>query len=241
MTNPTMLHSLANPALRARYEAAGFGGRVGWGERPAVLVIDMATAWTDTSEELGSDLSGVLDAIVQILEVARRKAVPIVFTTMAYDAALREAGPVALKKTPHLAKMIRGSARVQLAPQLDRRPHEVLIEKPRASAFAGTNLRAMLIGDLVDTVIVVGCSTSGCIRATSESAFNENLHVIVPAEAVGDRSHTAHEASLFDLDQRYGDVVPLAEVIEHLESLQDAPGVPAGSGSGPDDQTRGTR
>ncbi len=229
MTDPTTLHSLANPALRARYEAAGFGGRVGWGERPALLVIDMAAAWTDTTEELGSDLAGVLDAIVRILEVTRRKSLPVYFTTMAYDPALREAGRVALKKTPHLAKMIRGSARVQLAPQLDRRPTEVFIEKPRASAFAGTNLRAMLIDDVVDTVIIVGCSTSGCIRATCDSAFNENLHVIVPAEAVGDRSYTAHEASLFDIDQRYGDVVPLVDVISHLESVPDAPRVTASS------------
>jgi nicotinamidase-related amidase len=216
------VHGFQNTKLREQYEAAGFGGRVGWGDRPAVLVIDMARAWTDQSEQLGSDLSKVLTNIVRILAVARDKGLPIYFTTMAFDAAMREAGAVALKKTPHLVKMIRGSDRVQLARELERRPDEPLIEKPRASAFAGTHLTAMLNSDRVDTIVVVGCSTSGCIRATSESGFNENLRVIVPAEAVGDRSRTAHDASLFDIDARYGDVVPVEEVLAHLNSISNA-------------------
>ncbi len=96
------------------------------------------------------------------------------------------------------------------------RPTEPLIEKPRASAFFGTHLLDMLISERVDTLIVTGCSTSGCIRATCESGFNYNFHVIVPREAVGDRSASAHEANLFDIDARYADVVPLAAALEHL-------------------------
>jgi nicotinamidase-related amidase len=214
-------HSHDNPALREQYRKAGFGGRVGWGERPAVLVIDMARAWTHRDEQLGSDLSGVLDNIKTLLAVARRKGLPIYFTTMAYDAALREAGEVALKKLPHLTRMVRGSERVQLEPSLGRREHEPLIEKPRASAFRSTNLLAELISERVDTTIIVGCSTSGCIRATAESAFDLNFHAIVPREAVGDRSPSAHAATLFDIDMRMADVMPLAEVLEHLESLPD--------------------
>jgi maleamate amidohydrolase len=214
-------HSHDNPALREQYHKAGFGGRVGWGERPAVLVIDMAGAWTHTDEQLGSDLSSVLGNIKMLLAVARRKAVPIYFTTMAYDPALREAGEVALRKLPHLAKMIRGSERVQLEPSLERREDEPLIEKPRASAFRNTNLLSELISERVDTTIIVGCSTSGCIRATAESAFDLNFHAIVPREAVGDRSPSAHAATLFDIDMRMADVMPLAQVIEHLETLPD--------------------
>ena len=115
--------------------------------------------------------------------------------------------------------MLRGSERVQLAPALARQPNEPLIEKPRASAFFGTNLLAMLLSARVDTVIVTGCSTSGCIRATCESAHNYNFHVIVPAEAVGDRSASAHQANLFDIDARYGDAVPLKQVLEKLSSM----------------------
>jgi maleamate amidohydrolase len=218
----TYAHSHDNPALREQYRRAGFGGRVGWGERPALLVIDMAGAWTHTDEQLGSDLSSVLEHIKTLLAVARRKGLPIYFTTMAYDPALREVGEVARRKLPHLEHMIRGSARVQLEPSLERRETEPLIEKPRASAFRSTNLLSELISERVDTTIVVGCSTSGCIRATCESAFDLNFHTIVPREAVGDRSPSAHAASLFDIDMRLADVMPLGEVLAHLEALPDS-------------------
>jgi maleamate amidohydrolase len=213
-------HSLSNPELREQYLAAGFAGRVGWGQRPALLVIDMAGAWTTPSEQIGSDLSQVVAQIKRVLDVAReRTAVPIFFTTMAYDAGLKEIGNVVRRKTPHTEFMIRGSDRVQLIPDLQRRVDEPLIEKPRASAFFSTNLLSMLISEGVDTTVIVGCSTSGCIRATAESAFNHNFHVIVPKEAVGDRSWSAHEAALFDIDARLGDVMPVDEVLAHLREL----------------------
>jgi maleamate amidohydrolase len=213
-----MEHSLSNPALRRQYDLAGFGGRVGWGSRPALLVIDMAGAWTSPGEQLGSDLSGVMRSILELLPIARRQRIPIYFTTMAYGTP-EEAGDVVCRKLPHTRNMLRGSKRVELAPELHRQPYEPLIEKPRASAFFATNLLALLIAARVDTVIVTGCSTSGCIRGTCESAHNYNFRVIVPREAVGDRSASAHEANLFDIDARYADVVPLQEVREHLASL----------------------
>ncbi len=213
-----MPHNFSNDALRHQYDAAGFAGRVGWGNRPALLVIDMAKAWTDPSERLGSDLSGVMQAIVELLRAARASQMPIYFTTMAYGSAA-EIGSVVSRKLPHLDQMTRGSDRVALAPALERRANEPLIEKPRASAFFGTHLLDMLISERVDTVVVSGCSTSGCIRATCESAFNYNFHVIVPREAVGDRSASAHEANLFDIDARYADVMPLADVLSELTTL----------------------
>jgi maleamate amidohydrolase len=211
-------HSLSNQALREQYLAAGFAGRVGWGARPAILVIDMAGAWTTPSEQIGSDLRTVVAQIKRILDVARERGdIPIFFTTMAYDAELKEIGNVVRRKTPHAELMIRGSDRVKLIPELERRPGEPLIEKPRASAFFSTNLLSMLISERVDTTIIVGCSTSGCIRATAESAFNDNFHVIVPAQAVGDRSWSAHESALFDIDARLGDVMPVDDVLAHLQ------------------------
>jgi nicotinamidase-related amidase len=216
------VHDLGNTAVRDQYEAAGFAGRVGWGERPAVLVIDMAKAWADPSEMLGSDLSPVLAAILRVLDSARGVELPIFFTTMAYDPELVEVGHVVQAKTPHSRLMIRGSERVQLLDALERRPNEPLIEKPRASAFFGTNLLSTLISERVDTVVVVGCSTSGCIRSTCESAFNNNLRAIVPREAVGDRSATAHGPALFDIDARFGDVVELEDVLAHLDALAPA-------------------
>jgi maleamate amidohydrolase len=212
-------HSLDNPELREFYEAAGFAGRVGWGERPALLVIDMAGAWTNPGEQIGTDLSAVEQNIVELLAVARSQGLPIIFTTMSWDPSLAEIGEVVRRKTPHSEKMLHGSDRVTLRPNLERRPDEPLVVKPRASAFFGTNVDGMLTSAKVDTTIVVGCSTSGCIRATAESAFNRGYHVIVPAEAVGDRSPSAHAANLFDIDARYADVEPVQDVLRTLSQL----------------------
>lgn len=219
IVNEAFQHSLANADLQSFYEAAGFAGRVGWGERPAILVIDMAGAWADPDEQIGSDLSSVSDAIVELLDAGRRADLPIIFTTMAWDPSLSEIGEVVRRKTPHSELMLHGSSRVQLRPEMQRREDEPLVVKPRASAFFGTYVDAMLISAKVDTVIVVGCSTSGCIRATAESAFNRGFHVIVPKEAVGDRCASAHEANLFDIDARYGDVLPTAQVLAHVRGL----------------------
>jgi nicotinamidase-related amidase len=215
-------HSLDNPALRQQYAAAGFAGRVGFGRRPALLVIDMAHAWTRASETLGAELGDVVGNILDLLRAFRAAELPIFFTTMAYDADLAEVPEVVLRKTPHAREMIRGSERVQLAPELERRPTEPLIEKPRASAFFATGLLSMLIGRRVDTTVVVGASTSGCIRATCESSLDLGFHAIVPAEAVGDRSATAHAAALFDIDARLADVMPVAEVLEHVGAAAQA-------------------
>jgi nicotinamidase-related amidase len=209
-------HSLDNAALREQYARAGFAGRVGFGRHPALLVIDMAHAWTRPTDMIGADMRGVLDAVLELLGLFRTRELPIFFTTMAYDAGLAEVPEVMLRKTPHARQMIRGSERVQLVPELERRADEPLIEKPRASAFFATNLLSMLIGRGVDTTVVVGGSTSGCIRATCESAFDLGFHAIVPLQAVGDRSPSAHTGALFDIDARLADVMPLAEVLDHL-------------------------
>ncbi|TIM31677.1 MAG: isochorismatase family protein [Mesorhizobium sp.] len=212
-----MVHRLGNAELLEQYRKAGFAGRVGWGERPALLVIDMAGAWTRTDEELGSDLGCVTQSINSLLAVARRREdVPVIFTTMAYDASQSDLPAVTRLKTPHSRNMIRGSDRVRLIADLDRRDDEALIEKPRASAFFNTNLLSILVSKKIDTVVVTGCSTSGCIRSTCESALDYGFHAIVPEEAVGDRCASAHVANLFDINARYADVVPLAEVLAHL-------------------------
>lgn len=209
-------HRMGNAPLRAQYERAGFAGRVGFGQRPAVIVIDMGRAWLDTACPIGSDLSSVLDNIVRLLGVARTARVPVFFTTMAYDQELAEVGVHVMAKVPHVSWLTRGSEWVQLSPALGRRADEPLIEKQRGSAFFGTTLMSQLVSRGVDTTVIVGCSTSGCIRATATDAHDQNLRVIVPAEAVGDRSASAHAANLFDIDARYGDVMPLDDVTAEL-------------------------
>lgn len=205
-------------AVRELYEARGFGGRVGFGRKPAVVVIDLAESWLDESSPLGSrHLAGVLDNTVRVLATARKSGHPVFFTTMAYEET-DVSGPLGRKLLHASAgkSLEAGSSRVDLDPRLERRPNEPLIVKPRASAFWGTAFDSHLFAHGVDTLIITGCSTSGCIRATAESAHNLNLHPIIVREAVGDRSPVAHEANLTDIDLRYGDVVGLAEVEKYL-------------------------
>lgn len=205
--------------VRELYERSGFGGRMGFGERPALVVIDLARSWLDDKSPQGSSrLAPVLQNTIKLLEVARKQGCPVFFTTMAFTPA-ETIGPYG-RKMLHLGErgsLDAGSSMIELDPRLERRPEEPLLVKPRASAFWGTPFDSYLIGRKIDTLIITGCSTSGCIRATAESAHNRNLHTIVVREAVGDRSPLAHEVNLTDIDLRYADVVGLEETITYLE------------------------
>lgn len=223
-TSEVVVHSLDNEELQNYYQERGWCGRVGFGRRPALLVVDLAKAWTESQYRVGSDLGTVLDSVLRLLAAARERSVPIFFTTMAYEPNMSDAGAVFNAKLKHLNEFVRGSDAVELHPALERQPEEVLIVKQRPSAFFGTTLLSQLVARKVDTLIITGCSTSGCIRATAESSINENLHTIVPKEAVGDRSPSAHAANLFDINARYADVLPLREVVSYLEQLPVATG-----------------
>jgi nicotinamidase-related amidase len=219
-------HSLKNENLRAWYRERGFGGRVGYGDRPAILAIDVGNLWLDPTHPEGSEQSETLVRVVSILGEARRADVPILFTTMGFAPDLSDCDAIYQKKLPHAKYEILGTPGTELHPDVERRPDEVLIEKKRQSAFFGTPLLTYLISGQRDTVIVVGFSTSGCIRSTCESAFNHGFHVVVPMEAVGDRSESAHEASLFDIDNRFADVVPAGDVLGYLQDI----GAPSSTG-----------
>lgn len=218
MSETTGIHSLDNAELLKYYQDRGWCGRVGFGERPALLVVDLAKAWLKGAK-VGSDLSGVVEAVKELLASARAAEIPIFFSTMAYEPDLSDAGGVINKKLQHLDEFIRGTDEIELLPELDRRPNEIFFVKQRPTCFYGTNLLSQLIGQSVDTLIVTGCSTSGCIRATCESSIDNNLRTIVPKEAVGDRCKSAHEANLFDINARYADVLPLTEVKAYLDGI----------------------
>ncbi len=208
--------------VREFYVSRGFGGRVGFGKRPAVVVIDMAKSWLDETSPLGSRrLENVMAATVDVLAAARENGHPVFFTTMSYSD-FDVAGALGRKLTHASAgrSLSEGSGLSELDPRLERRASEPLIIKPRASAFWGTAFDAHLVSLSVDTLIITGCSTSGCVRATAESAHNLNLHPIVVEEAVGDRSPEAHLANLTDIDLRYGDVTAISDVIFYLKTAK---------------------
>lgn len=202
------------------YLKSGFGGRVGFGKRAALVVIDMAKSWLDTSSPQGSaDLGSVLENCLKLVTAARNTNHPVFFTTMAFEPG--DVVGAYGKKMQHLGSrgsLDAGSAMTELDPRLERRGDEPLIVKQRASAFWGTPFDSYLVARGIDTLIITGCSTSGCIRATAESAINLNLHAIVPREAVGERSPTAHLTNLVDIDMRYADVVGVDDVVRYFEN-----------------------
>ena len=219
--------SLDNEPLRDWYRERGFGGRVGFGERPALLVVDVGRGWLDPGTPIGSPQEQVLESIVGIVRAAREAQIPRFFTTMGFEPNLADAGDVFVRKLPLAHMHIVGSAEMELHPSLGRTESELLIVKPRQSAFFGTSVLGHLVGLGIDTVVVVGLSTSACVRSTCEDAFNHNFRVIVPREAVGDRCEPWHEAALFDIDNRFGDVVSEATVRIYLASQ---PVTPEGPG-----------
>jgi maleamate amidohydrolase len=200
------------------YVRKGFASQVGFGRRPAVLVIDLIRGFTDEQCPLASDLTSQLDATRELLAAARSRDVPVLFTTVAYDPELQEAG-LWVRKIPSNSYLVEGSPWVELDERLERRPGESLVVKKYASSFFGTDLVARLVSRGVDTVLLAGCTTSGCVRATAVDACSLGFHTIVVQDAVGDRAELPQFASLFDIDAKYGDVVDLQEALEYLTGL----------------------
>jgi nicotinamidase-related amidase len=207
--------------LRKEFQDKGFGRRVGFGERPALLAVDFITGFTDLRSPLAGDLDSQLAATNTLLEPARAAGIPVIFSTVAYDAELQEAG-IWIRKIPANGTLVEGSEWVEVDKRLNQRPNETTLVKKYASCFFGTDLAARLISRRVDTLIITGCTTSGCVRATAVDACSYGFHTIVVEEAVGDRAALPHAASLFDIDAKYGDVVGLAETLAYLEALPPA-------------------
>ncbi len=202
-------------ALRKKYAARGWGGRVGFGQRPALIVIDLALWWTDPANRCqGSEVDSVVAASCRLLKAARAAKIPIFFTTF-------DCNPV-IPASPHDRKVKLGlkpgdERLFRLDPRLDRQPGERIIVKRYASSFKGTNLYEDLNALGVDTLLVAGVSTSHCVYATCRDAAH-HFRVIVPREAVGERCEMLHEVNLLDIDLDLGDVVPLRSVLRYLQA-----------------------
>ena len=196
---------------------AGFGGRAGVGRRPALVVVDVNVGFTDPASPLACDLEGPVEAIGDLLAEARRAEIPVVFTTVAYGEGDRVAAAAFLEKAPALLTLAAGTRWVEIDPRIAPRPDEPVLAKLFASAFFGTALQSLLVAQGVDTVVVAGASTSGCVRATVVDALQHGFRPVVAREAVGDRDPAAHEQALRDIDGRYGDVVGLDQVTAHFE------------------------
>jgi maleamate amidohydrolase len=197
----------------------GFHGRAGFGRRPALLVIDVNFGFTDPASPLVCDLDGVVAAIGRLLDEARRAEIPVVYTTVSYTEGDKTAAAAFIEKVPALLTLEAGSRWVDIDPRVAPLPHEPVLNKLFASAFFGTALSSLLAAAGCDSVIVTGASTSGCVRATAVDALQHGYRPLVPRDAVGDRNPAAHEANLYDIDAKYGDVVSVDEAVAHLEEL----------------------
>jgi maleamate amidohydrolase len=195
----------------------GFHGRAGFGRRPALVVVDVNRGFTDPASPLVCDLDDCVEAIARLLDAFRRAGLPVVFTTVCYDDFGKQAAAVFIEKVPALLVLEPGSEWVEIDPRIAPIEGEPVLTKYFASAFFGTTLASLLSTAGCDTVVVTGASTSGCVRATALDALQHGYRVVVAHEAVGDRNPTAHEANLYDIDAKYGDVVSLDEVVAHLE------------------------
>jgi nicotinamidase-related amidase len=198
----------------------GFHGRgAGLGERPALVVVDISVGFTNPESPLACDLEHVVDAVGLLVAAARRADVPVVYTTVAYDEEGKRRAAAFIEKVPALMTLEAGSRWVEIDPRIAPQPGEPVLRKLHASAFFETELAGLLAAAGCDSVIVAGASTSGCVRATAVDALQHGYRTVVPREAVGDRNADAHEANLYDIDAKYGDVVPLAETLAQLEEL----------------------
>jgi len=202
------------------YARAGFGAPVRRGSRPAIVVVDLTRGFTEDAFPSGADLTEVVGTTTELIEAGRPAEVPVIFTAIAYSAAEAAGDSVTwLQKAQGMRALLEGSEAVDLDPRLPRRPEDLLVVKKGASAFFGTSLAAALTGLGCDTVLVCGATTSGCVRATAVDAVQSGFSVLVPRECVGDRAQGPHEANLFDIQAKYGDVVDLAEAAAYLGQL----------------------
>ncbi len=205
---------------RELYERGGWGGRVGFGRRPGLLVVDMYTAFVDPDYPFSSpDAPATAQVIQSLLRAARAARSPVFFSRAKRRTISAELGrwKVRSREWPIMADPRAYEIVSELAPL----PSESVVVKAAPSTFAGTDLLAYLVYHAVDTLIVTGTVTSGCVRDTVLDAFTNNFRVIVPQEAVCDRGVTSHKVSLFDIHMKYGDVLPVAEVLDYLRDVRD--------------------
>ena len=189
----------------------------GLGKHPALLLVDIINSFTDPDCPLGSEAGDVVEANRQLLHVFREKQLPVVFTTVVYHDESQ--ARVFRDRIPALDILEPGTHWVEVDPRLKPRSDELVIEKQWASGFFKTCLDEYLKEQGVDSLVITGLTTSGCVRATAVDGLQHDYKVVIPAQAVGDRNQDAHRANLFDLNAKYADVLDLNSVLEMIGKL----------------------
>jgi N-formylmaleamate deformylase len=209
---------MSDEAARTVYERVRLGGTLELGSRPAVVVIDLSNGFTDPACSLGADMTAEVEATRELLDAAREQGAPVIFTVIAFDPTGADQGLWA-QKIPALRELVEGHRFAAVDERLARRDDEPVVVKKGASGFFGTNLASILVAEHVDTVILCGATTSGCVRATAIDLVQYGWPALVPRECVADRARAPHEANLFDIQAKYADVVALQDALAYLRSV----------------------
>ena len=197
------------------YQKQGFGNSSGIGHRPALLIIDFVNGFANPDQFGGGNIGEAIESTRGLLAEARVLGLPIAYTRVVYADDGSDAGVFTLK-APALTQLTENAFASQVVDQLTPRDGEYIVRKTQPSAFFGTNLTAWFVSKGVDTVIVTGCTTSGCVRASVIDSMSYNFRTVVASDCVGDRALGPHEANLFDMEQKYADLMTSSEIMAIL-------------------------
>ena len=198
------------------YRKFGFGKRMGFGKRPCVIVIDMTYGFVDPSNPLAHGNMGfrAVENLKPLLEKARIRRVPIIYTTGLNSISNNL--PVGISRKVVVNPQPRDN---EIVEEIQPQKGDIVVPKGKASVFFGTSILTFLIRNCIDTLIVTGMTTSGCVRGTVVEAASYDYFVVVPEECVADRAQVPHKVNLFDMDMKYADVIPMKEVLAYFDSL----------------------
>lgn len=204
------------------YQTAGYGqGRVGFGEQPALIVVDFQKAFTLKESPLGGSpfITSAVTKTKELILAARKANVQIIYTVVGYRADQQDMG-LWPAKVGTLSNVTLGSQWVEIDDELPVLDEDIVLLKKMPSAFFNTDLTNILIHKRIDTVVIAGCTTSGCVRATAVDSFSYGFRTIIAEECVGDQGLEPHRANLFDINNRYGDIVKNVEIINWFSELK---------------------
>ena len=197
------------------YRKQTFGTKTGFGRSPALLVVDFVNGFVDPEIFGGGNIAEAVNATVPLLSFFRGQGLPVVFTRIVYADDGADTG-IWCEKVPRLRELIELAPASQVVGELTPCSGEAVIRKTQASAFFGTHLSGILKAKGVDTLVIAGCTTSGCVRASVIDAISHDFRPILAADCVGDRALGPHEANLFDISEKYADVLSASQIIASL-------------------------
>ncbi len=203
---------------REIYKQQNFGNKIGFGNKPSLLIVDFTNSFADPMILGGGNINEAIQNTKILLDLFRKKQLPVFFTKVILDPKT-DNDLLFAQKAPALLEQTIDTNQSDIVKDLTPRNNEVVIEKKQASAFFNTNLKQLLHELEIDTLIITGCTTSGCVRASVVDCISYNIRPIIVQDCVGDRSMESHELSLFEMNSKYGDVIHSNDVTQYVISL----------------------